>query len=416
MTHITVILLFCSLSAYAGEILLEESEAKIHTVQQDTVIHLDESPYDRLIMVENQDLDTYGSILLKDKEINSASWMGPYGHYLIHIPAKEADYKIQVRPLKSSVNSTKVKLTLLSLEDKSASFLEAVQKYTQANDLRIKHYLGQDNHTQLAIELFKAAAEGFKQEGADFFLALTHFELGNALLGVGEQLKGLEHLKQAVALWSLNHPIHALKATNAVGLACWKTGQLNKALQAFEQIIQNYTPDLHPLMLAQAVNNAGLINLELGEFTQARSQFKQSLTINGVDIDFEKAGADEIVTAISEKDDIKNSATVLNNLALVYDKLGEPERAESLWLAYIELSKNIINRTTLAKAKNNLGMHYLRKGAYESAQQFLESAEQVFAENTQSRWLSMAQHNLGTLYDEMGLTDLAEIYFKETFA
>ncbi len=413
MAHITVILLFCSLSAYAGEILLDESEAKIHTVHQDTVIRLDESTSDRLILVENQDLDTYGSITNKDQTMHSASWMGPYGNYLIHVPGQAEDFKIQVRPLKSSVDNTTVKLTLISLKGKTDNFIEAVHDYTQANDLRIKHYLGHDNHTQRAIEFFKAAAEGFKQEGAVFFLALTHFELGNALLGVGEQLKGLEHLKQAVALWSLNHPIHALKATNAVGLACWKTGQLNKALQAFEQIIQNYTSDLHPLMLAQAVNNAGLINLELGEFTEARSQFKQSLTINGVDINFEKATSDEIVRVINHRDDIKNAAASLNNLALAFDKLGEPERAETLWLAYIELSENVTNRTTLAKAKNNLGMHYLRKGTYEPAQQFLESAEQVFAENSQSRWLSMAQHNLGTLYDELGLTDLAEIYFKK---
>jgi tetratricopeptide (TPR) repeat protein len=212
MAYRTVFLLFCSLSAYAGEILLDESEAKINTVHQDTVIRLDESPSDRLILVENQDLDTYGSITNKDQTMHSASWMGPYGHYLIHIPAKVADFKIQVSPLKSSVNSTKVKLTLLSLEDKSASFLEAVQKYTQANDLRIKHYLGQDNQTQQAIEFFKAAAVGFKQENAEFFLALTYFELGNALTGVGEQIEGLNYLEQSVALWSEKHSKQSIRA------------------------------------------------------------------------------------------------------------------------------------------------------------------------------------------------------------
>jgi|GEM_PF-4280993 len=413
MANIIVFLLFCSFSTYAGEILLNESEAKIHSVHQDTVIRLDESSSDRLILVENQDLDTYGSIYITDKEINSASWMGPYGHYLIHIPADTTDVKIQVRPLKSSVVSTTVKLTLVSLKEKSGNFIEAVLNYTQANDLRIKHYLGHGNQTQQAIEFFKAAAEGFKQEGAEFFLALTYFELGKALLAVGEQIEGLKCLEQSVALWSSKHPKQSFKATNAVGLAYWKTGQLIKALQVFEHIIQTYTPDLHPLVLAQAVNNAGLINLELGEFTQARSQFNKSLMINEVAIDFEKATTDEIVTAISHKNDIKNAAASLNNLALAYDGLGEPERAEVLWLAYIELSKNVINRNTLAKAKNNLAMHYLRKGNYEPAQQLLESAALVFAKNTQSRWLSLAQHNLAGLYVELGLTDLAEIYFKK---
>lgn len=413
MAYITAFLLFFSYTVYADELFLKEEEAKIYVVHQDTVIDIDPSHHDRLIQVENQDLDTFGSLTIKGQTIHSASWMGPYGNYLIHLPANTTDVNFQVKPLESKADTTTVKLTMHSLEHRSSQFLTALQNYTQANDLRIKQYLGHANQTKQAIEDFKTALNGFAQEDAGFFLGLSHFELGIALLEVGAQVEGLEHLEQSVAVWSLTHPKQSLRAINAVGLAYWKTGQLKKALHSFEKIIQVYTTDLNPLVLAQAINNSGLINLELGEFTEAKSRFKKSLNINGVDIDLDQSLTTEMVTAINNSGDLTNTAATLNNLALVYDALGEPERAEVMWLAYIEISKNLSNPTTLAKAENNLAMHYLRKGHYEEAQQWLESAEKIFIQNTHTRWLSLVQQNLGVLYDELGLIDLAEIYYKK---
>jgi hypothetical protein len=154
MPYVTVFLLFVSLPSFSKSIFLSEEESKIYSVSQDTVIHIDDQDYDRLIVVENQDLDTYGSIQLNDKDINSASWMGPYGNYLIHIPGNATEFTIRVKPLESSVDSTTVKLTLLSLQGKSANFIKGIENYTLANDLRIKKYLGHPNKTQQAIGHF----------------------------------------------------------------------------------------------------------------------------------------------------------------------------------------------------------------------------------------------------------------------
>ncbi|KAA3638106.1 MAG: CHAT domain-containing protein [Proteobacteria bacterium] len=406
-------LLSVSLASYGQDIHLKEENAKIYQVSKDSLIHIGSHSNDYLIIVENQDLDTFGSITLENKTIHSASWMGPYGNYLIHIPGDTGDVKIQVQPLESSVESTSVKLTLWSLQNKSATFIKAIQDQTRANDLRIKQYLGHSNQTIKAIEYFTDAAEGFAQDQAMFFLALSLFEKGTALMETGAHTEGLDDLKKAGEYWSVNHTKQHLRASNFLGLAFWKTGQLTKALAAFEKIIHAYTDDLNSLVLAQAINNAGLINLELGEFTQAKKLFYRSLALNGAVINLDQASSQAMVAAINNSDDVKNTAATLNNLALVYDALGEPERAEAIWLAYIEVSKNISNQTTLAKAKNNLAMHYLRKGHYEQAQQLLETAKNVFVKNTSHRWLSLTEHNLAVLFDELGLLDLAEIHYKK---
>lgn len=416
MPYIIIFLLFVSLPSFSKDIFLGEGEAKIYSVTQDSVIHIGEQDYDRLIVVENQDLDTFGSITLNDKDIHSASWMGPYGNYLILIPGNATDAHIQVKPLESSAVSTTVKLSLLSLQGKSANFMKGLENYTVANDLRIKKYLGHANRTAPPIAHFSAAEQYFEQDRATFYLGLALYEKGIALKETGARQEAVDALKKSIEIWSEHHPIQALRALNPLGLTYWHMGQLQEALSQFEEIMNTYTDELNSLVLAQAVNNAGLINWELGELTEAKKLFYQSLEINGVRLNAAFLTTQNIITAINQGDDRKNTAATLNNLALIYDGLGDPETAEIIWLAYIQLSENLSGRLTPAKAKNNLAMHYLKKGDYEHAQELLESACPIFEQNGNNRWLSLCRHNLGVFYDNLGMLKLAEIYFKKALA
>src|ERR1700693_6288129 len=105
-------------------------------------------------------------------------------------------------------------------------------------------------------------------------------------------------------------------------------------------------------------------------------------------------------------------ATILNNLALLYENTGHYEKAEPLYKQALEIRKRVLgeDHPDYAMSLNNLAGLYYHMGQYEKAEpllrQALEIRKRVLGEDHPDYALSL--NNLGSLYENMGQYEKAE--------
>lgn len=115
-----------------------------------------------------------------------------------------------------------------------------------------------------------------------------------------------------------------------------------------------------------------------------------------------------------------NVATVLNNLAFLYQQLGEYSQAEPLFLKALSIREKILgpDDADVALSLNNLALLYQDEGDYGKAeklyQRSLKIKEKKFGAGTSE--LATEMNNLATLYKEEGDWEQAEKLFNTVLA
>ncbi len=126
-----------------------------------------------------------------------------------------------------------------------------------------------------AVEIGNEALAAAQRTGEAFDLLLGHVSVGTALAYQGHLTRGLEHLEQAIALYDPGaHAAFAYAlgfdrgvASNSHAASCLTyLGRLDRALALSERGVALARRGDHPLSLAIALFQNGLVHFERGEF------------------------------------------------------------------------------------------------------------------------------------------------------
>ena len=379
--------------------------------ESDVLLSIPSTDYPQYVLVQNQLNDTVQTLLSNPDLPSSASWMGNFGYHILILEGSKKENKLRIKNLDKKNKGTRIRISINSLKDSSNNFIECIRKLSQASNTRYSNYISNTVTLEDKPEdLFLEAEQLFWKEGQFLLAAIAGFEAGEALRKVGENEKASIAFNKSINHWIKigDHDYQVAKTKNQLGLALWKMQKLEMAIKEFEESkIIGEELNSHKL-ISDAIHNLGLIYWEKGEVLKAREIYFETLSMEGISIDFEKSSNEMLLKNAFKSNDLLGVATLINNIALTYDAVGDAKTAENAWLVYLELAKKIEDKTIEARAKNNLAMVLLNKGEFDRARILLEESISIF-DSKNDAWVSLSLHNLGQLFIELGLYNSAEV-------
>ncbi len=216
--------------------------------------------------------------------------------------------------------------------------------------------------------------------------------------------EGVRLLEEGVALAERQGDVRSLgTAFSLLGLAHTRAGRWDEAEQAFARAVATLSPcNTLPCRtsLVQTYLNQGARFLELGDIEQARDSYERADEVNREDV---------------QKDDL--SLAITSNLAVVYIRVGELERAVGAYTDVIRLRENTFGPDSpkLAINHQNLAHAYLQLKQYARAQQHFQTAFRLFTAQD-SFYMAFPLVGLAKCHLEQGESQRAEAYCSEALA
>jgi len=373
------------------------------------------SKHPQIVIIKNHEIDTYTEISIDGNKKYYASWMGLNGFYYIFIPSGTHYLELKINALDSSNQQSIIEIKHASLINISKGIIDAFKDHSNATEMRYQHYNGGADKRLETIKLFSHSKSIFIQNNFSFFAALSSYETAITLNELSRNTESIKELDIAIKYWNKPEFIYQkLQATNVKGLVLWQQQKLDRALFVFKELLKEFKILNNTTFIAQTLSNIGLIYWDMNEIIKAQFSYIEALLIQ--DITFktnqEYLNSEPFRVRLTNNN-LKSVAATINNLALTYDALGNPNIAENLWVIYLGLSQSLSDKNTLAQAENNISLIYLYKANYKKAKNLLEQAIKTFKKTNNKRWLSLSQHNLGQVYLKLGLFNLAEIQFNK---
>lgn len=277
----------------------------------------------------------------------------------------------------------------------------------------------QQRYSQSTITAFEQAIDQAQQVKNFRLQALLTYELG--LFLQEKSHRDPSWLDQSVQL--LNTAADALQvlewsameasALNTLGLIHSDTGHWEEAITLFERALSLRDKLGQKSHAAITHSNLGLLYQRHTRLLDAQSHFLIAARyflceqeINYRDIEF-------YLQAGNVCGELNSLFKTLNNLGLVLEGLGELQRAEELWLLYLDVPEAQQSRSLRASVHNNLGTLYFKLGQYGDALSYLHRANEYFSQHGEAYWKALTQGNLGKVNAALGRVERAEFYFRE---
>ncbi len=189
------------------------------------------------------------------------------------------------------------------------------------------------------------------------------------------------------------YPVPKGSINNWLGLALWRKGELEKALESLYSALRFFTEDGSKEQVANVENNIGLIYWELKMVDDALRHYQESLNIK------------------TELNDAIGIATLNNNIAGIYYQKGDFATA-------IEFMDPVIQYFTEAgrfrehiQVSNNKSILLIRIEEYDQAEDILMKSYNTAIERNYRFEQVMCLTTLGDLASRQGKHDRAEEYF-----
>jgi len=189
----------------------------------------------------------------------------------------------------------------------------------------------------------------------------------------------------------------ALRLTK-VGLRQLDIGQVQEALQTFEQALVIYRAIGDRQGEGAVLNNIGLVYDNLGQYPQSLKYYEQSLVITK-DIG-DKAG----------------EGAVLNNIGAVYDNLGQYPQALKYYEQSLVIRKEVGDKAGEGTTLNNIGEVYRNLGQYPQALKYYEQSLVIRKEVGDKAGEGTTLNNIGVVYTNLGQYPQALKYYEQSLA
>jgi CHAT domain-containing protein/tetratricopeptide (TPR) repeat protein len=180
----------------------------------------------------------------------------------------------------------------------------------------------------------------------------------------------------------------------------YEGGELDfeKSLRVMEQLQRRYERRGGPaLALCQASGNAGVLHYYMGHYKEAERCFRISYQYS--------------------PPNTQDQADALNNLANVYQELGQMDLAEKTFLEALALEKSLKNGPTsdYGVSLGNLGTLYMEVGRVALAGQYFREAlsEIVASGDTIGEGHGLALNNMGAFLEVLDSFGMAEAFYRK---
>ena len=211
------------------------------------------------------------------------------------------------------------------------------------------------------------------------------FEQGTQQYQAGDLQAALDLWQQALAIYQAQGlQKNAAIALNNLGIAYRSLGEYQSAMAVLQQALVIVREIGDRPGEAIALNNLGNVENSLGNYQQAIELYEQNLAI------------------AREIGDQRGEASALGNLGLVYDTLGQHQQALEFHQQTLELFRAVGDRSSEALALGNAGLAHYSLGNYEQAIDFYQQSLEIAIDLGERRAQASALGNLGTVHHILG--------------
>ncbi|MGB5420014.1 tetratricopeptide repeat-containing sensor histidine kinase [Algibacter sp.] len=230
-------------------------------------------------------------------------------------------------------------------------------------------------------------------EEADTIAEVIHFKKGKArsiyIRGITEAVQSnydqaLSYYNEALKLYEIiDFQKGAANCYNAIGITYKNKGDLRKSIAFFKKAIR-IEEKIGSKNLSASLLNLGTAYSDLGEFVEAISPLKKSLSIA-------KADKNEQRVAYS-----------LNNLGTIYSDQGNYPLALEHYKESLYINEKLGDSIGIANHLNNIGTIYKTQKYYDKAMSYYEKSLEINKRINRKRGISGTLNDIGTIYEEIG--------------
>ncbi|MFQ5925321.1 MAG: tetratricopeptide repeat protein [Dehalococcoidia bacterium] len=211
-----------------------------------------------------------------------------------------------------------------------------------------------------AIEAFQAC---FHPATTTSERTALHILIGNCFLSLSELEEAEGHYREAETAARQAKDNEGLAAAlGNIGIIYRIKGELDKALEIFEQVLKTERKIGRRWGEANALGSIGLVYQTKGELDKALDYYQQSLKIN---------------REIGRKE---GEASVMGNIGIVYSIKGELDKALDYHQQSLKINREIGRKEGEAYQLNNIGGIYWAKGEPDRALEYAQQALKIFEE------------------------------------
>jgi CHAT domain-containing protein/Tfp pilus assembly protein PilF len=360
--------------------------------------------------ISNQGEDTSASVYYQDQLLfRAASWRGVEGTYYFATPALID--RIEIKSFESSALSLPPAIDIISCHEHLYS---AIHNITIAIDEKLKVFFGQNTDNHQAIEQLKQALHQLPPQHKElaahihFEQATTHTSLAQARLAEAQYRQALlayEDLLQEQPD-SISHQNNKAAVSNVLGRQLMEEGKLNDAQELFEQALSLRIATNSAFYIAQSNNNLGLIAEQQGRRQEAIQHYESALNFFQNNLDLRQTITPnqhlEIYHSGTSNPYLSQAINTLNNLAVLYDHIGDETQAETLWNNALIFNDAIKSKLLIAQINNNYGRMLLGQNRIAEAFELLFDASQSFYALKEHNWYASSLIHLSQIYELIG--------------
>ncbi|MCC6313739.1 MAG: tetratricopeptide repeat protein, partial [Thermomicrobiales bacterium] len=191
-------------------------------------------------------------------------------------------------------------------------------------------------------------------------------------------------------------------ADRGLGLAIWiwrfwqLRGHLSEGRRWLERCLA--AADASPRMRADALDGLSVLTIGLGDLAGAR------------------VASEAAIALWREVDDPLGVSVALVNLGNVFDRMGQPDRAEAAYLEALALGRTAGDQRRVAVALGNLALIEMGRGATDRAQLLLEESLAIKRTNGDRAGMANTLTNLAILHVDLGNLARAATLLEECLA
>ena len=216
---------------------------------------------------------------------------------------------------------------------------------------------------------------------------------GWVLQSLGDTKRGLKLAEQALEIGQGQDRLLELHAFNNMAAVYRALGQLQRALELYEQALPLLREVGDRADEGATLNNMALVYQSMGQLQRALELYEQALPL------------------LREVGDHAGEAATLNNIAVVYRETGQWQRALELYEQALSIRREVGDRAGEAGTLNNIAVVYRLTGQQERALELYEQALPLLRRVGDRAGEAVTLNNLAAVYLAMGqLQQALELY------
>jgi len=366
-------------------------------------------------IVSNHGVDSIAEYRDSNNEIirYAGTWLGHEGSYLLLADSRA--HSVRLRPLDAPALSEQISLRSCPPQLPMA----AAQALADAVDLKLQRYFGQAVDSARIQQLLETAMSGFALADLPAWQAVARHELASHLFGLGQLDAALQHYQQLLQQYQTLADQRGVAATeNLLGLTRWRLGHLQQAELHYRRAMQLREQLQDQLSLASLANNLGLLAMQRGDHGEALRQYELALTLFQGELDLRREIDAQQATAILQREDSKVPSGALNtlsNMALLLDGSGQSLLAERYWRNVLAFD-GLVDKRVVEQARRNLAQMLQRQGRLDAALLLLTAALDYFETTDTALWQAETLLNLSRLYALLGDQAAASQHLQQALA